>query len=290
MPRIAFNKVRLQPSPISGLATGLHWLLFSLFLVLFAWVLASLWLPATARSLGDWPTALLLILATATTLVSMTRQLPGQNVALVSVLMVLLASGAVTLGALTGIPFGFFSYTANAGPRLLPPLPWSVPLLWLVILLTSRGTARLILRPWRNLPIYGFWLIGLTTLLVLLTDLNLEVYATQVKHYWAWGPTRLPLLWHGVPPSNFLGWTVTTLLILIFVTPALINKKPVTFPPDYQPLAVWFLLNGLFVVGNGLHHLWASAILGATLSPIAVLLALHFTAQASPGRSVSQTR
>lgn len=275
MTRIALNKVRLDPSPVSGLAKGVHGLLFGLFLLQFGWVLAGFWLPPTKSTLGDWPAALLLLLATATTLVSMTRQLPGQNVLLVSFLIVLLAGGAVTLGALTGIPFGFFTFTEHAGPPLFPPLPWSIPLLWLVVLLTSRGTARLILRPWRALPNYGFWLIGLTVLLALIADLNLEVYATQVKHYWAWGPAKIPVHWYGVPVSNFFGWAMTALLIVIFVTPALINKKPVTFPPDHHPLVVWFLLNAVFVFGNGRHHLWTAAMLGAILCPLAALLALN---------------
>jgi hypothetical protein len=30
-----------------------------------------------------------------------------------------------------------------------------------------------------------------------------------------------------------------TVLALAFATPTLINKKPVHFPPDYDPLVIW---------------------------------------------------
>jgi uncharacterized membrane protein len=85
----------------------------------------------------------------------------------------------------------------------------------------------------------------------------LEPFATQVKHFWHWNPTRIRLDWYTAPCVNFLGWAVTTLLILAFVTPALINKKPMKQPPpDHHPLAVWLLLNLLFATGAAVNRLW----------------------------------
>ena len=68
------------------------------------------------------------------------------------------------------------------------------------------------MRPWRKLRVYGYWLMGLTTLLVLIFDLGLEPFATRVSHYWIWGQTKISIDWYGTPLSNFLGWLVTTLL------------------------------------------------------------------------------
>jgi len=62
---------------------------------------------------------------------------------------------------------------------------------------------RLILRPWRKIRSYGFWLIGLTALLTMLFDLAFDPFASRVKHYWLWVPTKFPLTWQGAPLVNF---------------------------------------------------------------------------------------
>jgi len=71
--------------------------------------------------------------------------------------------GAVhALGATMEIPFGPFQFGPEAGPQLFKTLPWAMPLIWVAAILNSRGVVRLILRPWRKIRSYGFWLIGLT--------------------------------------------------------------------------------------------------------------------------------
>jgi len=147
-----------------------------------------------------------------------------------------------------------------------------VPMVWLIALLASRGVARLVLRPWRSSSNYGYWLLGLSVLLVVFLDLGLEPLATQVKHFWKWTPTRIRLDWYTAPCVNFLGWGVTTLLILAFVTPALINKTPRKQPPpDYHPLAVFLLLNLLFVTGAAVTQLWLAVVV-ISLGTVAVTI------------------
>ena len=91
---------------------------------------------------------------------------------------------------------------------------------------------------------------------MVLFELSLEPFATQVQQYWAWHPTKLKLEWYSAPLVNFLGWALTAGLILAFITPAMINKKPVKHRPQYQPLLVWLLVNGLLATSAALHHLW----------------------------------
>jgi uncharacterized membrane protein len=231
-------------------------ILFGAFLLQLALIGVRLFSPMAFFGQGRWPDGILLLLAAAVTLASAARQLPAQNVMLASVIVVLIAGLAHTVGALTGIPFGPCMYTDQIGPQLFSPLPWAMPVLWLVILFTCRGVGRLVLRPWRKTRNYGFWLMGITTGLVVVFDLGLEPFATQVKQLWLWHPTRAFVYWHSAPWVNFLGWGATSLVILAFATPSLINKKPVKQPPDYTPLAMWLLLNGLFLAAFSAHHLW----------------------------------
>jgi uncharacterized membrane protein len=263
MNRVVLKDIELRSNRFSGLAPKVRQVLFGLFLLQFTLVWVRLWLPWPLLGNVRWPDGLLVVLTTATVLASLTRQLPGQNVMLASVIIAFIAGAVQTLGALTAIPFGPFTYTEHIGQQLFYPLPWAVPMVWIAVLLASRGVARLILRPWRKTQNYGFTLIGITTLLVVLLDVGLEPFATNVKHYWFWNPTKLKFDWYTTPWVNFFGWAVTALLILAFATPSLINKKPMPQPrPEYSPLVVWLLLNLLFATGTAVHHLWPAA--GAT--------------------------
>ena len=178
---------------------------------------------------------------------------------LASVIITGIAGLAHTLGGLLAIPFGPYVYSDRFGQMLFHPLPWAMPVIWLVAILTSRGVARLVMRPWRKTTSYGFWVMGITVALVLLFDLGLEPFATRIKHYWSWKPTKAGLYWYDTPWVNFLGWTATAIVILGFATPSLINKKPVKQPADFCPLVIWLLINALFLTGAVANRLWAAA-------------------------------
>lgn len=246
--------------------------LLGLFLVAIAALIAQVFVPLPAPCI--WQTAAL-ILAVASTLTSLTRQLPAQNVLLAAVIIGVISGGIHLLGSITGIPFGPVVYSNQAGPLLFNSLSWIIPFLWIVALLNSRGVARLVMRPWRKLRIYGYWMIGLTTVLTLLLDLGLEPFATRHQHYWLWQPTKLTIDWYGAPLSNFLGWLVTALLALAFATPSLMKKQPGKSGPDYHPLIVWTALNALFIAAAISQHFWPAAVVSAVATlaviPFAIL-------------------
>jgi uncharacterized membrane protein len=246
--------------------------LLGLFLVAIGFLIAQKFVSFPLPVKQPLCDATLLTLAFATTLVSLCGQLPVQNVLLATVIIGFIGGAIHALGSLTGIPFGPVIYTQQGGPRLFNALSWFVPLLWVIAILNSRGVARLILRPWRKLRVYGFWLIGITTLLVLIFDLGLEPFATRVGHYWLWGQTKLAVDWYGTPLSDFLGWIVTTLLILAFTTPSLMKKKPTKSGPDYHPLIVWISLNLLFIAGAVSQHL----LVAASVSAVACVAVIPF--------------
>ncbi len=275
MNRVALNKIQLRANQFPGVGRWIRLCFLGLFILYCALNLIELSLDLNLFSNARWPDGLWLVLAAAATLGSLTAQLPGQNVMLASSIVALMAGAVVSLGAITGIPFGPFSYTSNIGPLLFYPLPWAIPVLWLVLVLNSRGVARLILRPWRKSRTYGFRVIGVTVLLMVFLELCLEPFATAVKHYWVWHPTKLPLAWYGAPLVNFLGWAVSALLILAFVTPSLINKQPVKHPPDYYPLVIWGGVSLVFLAGTLTRHLWLGAAVTLTQLVLVTTFALR---------------
>jgi len=274
MDRVELKHISVRPrTPFAGWALILHrWVLVLFALDLFL-VCARLCWPGWLFHDARWPDGLLVILAVATTIASLSRQVPAQNAVLASILIGFLGAIIQLVGAIAAVPFGPFVYNKESiGSLLLDPLPWPIPLFWVVALLNARGVARLILRKFRYRRNYGFAVMGLTVVLIVLLELNFEPYAVQVKDYWSWKPTKLALTWYSAPLTNFIGWAVSSLLILLFVTPALINKSPVKRPPAFQPLVVWTLLNLLFVVGAALHGLrTASAV---TIASLIVVVAL----------------
>jgi uncharacterized membrane protein len=261
MPRIPFNRIPPTPASSNKAANALRYVLFSLFLLNWLLVWLRLWLCPSLLNGAHWPEGLLSILAVTAVGAALNRQLPLQNVVLVSCLVAFLGGVVSCLGAVTSIPFGPFFYTDQIGQEILPHLPAVVPLLWVTVLLTCRGVVRLILRPWQGHRNYGFYILGLAAVLVVLFDLALDPFAVKTLELWRWAPTQLPLTWYSAPIPNFLGWGVSGLLILAFATPSLINKKPVRFPPNYYPLWIWLLLMALFLTAAAVHHLRAAVVL-----------------------------
>ncbi len=195
----------------------------------------------------------LLVLATITSLASLTKQLPLQNVLLAAAITALIGGIAFSLTAAPTIamPFGPLVFASGAGDKILNLLPWPLPLMCIVIIFSARGVARHILRPWRKTKSYGWWVIGLTAVLVTGFDLAFEPFAVRTQHLWLWQPTKIPAMWQGASPMDPIGWLVMTLLTLAIITPWLIRKQPGSGhqQPDYHPVAVWLGALVLFAVG-----------------------------------------
>jgi uncharacterized membrane protein len=263
---VVFNEIPLESSASAFLARGLRWTLFVLFLVQFCIVMARQLMPAPPFGPAHWPEGVFLVLAAATTLASLGRQLPTQNLMLASLIIAGIGCGAHILTVLTGIPFGPCHFTPAYGPMLFNPVPWPIPFVWLVIILNSREVARLVLRPYRRSNAYGYWVIGITIVLALLMDLVFEPFGVNIMHYWIWGAIRIHLDWYHTPFINFLAWIITSLIILAFATPSLINKRPFRLAPDLRPLIVYVLLLLWFGVGEAHEQLWGAAALGGVVA------------------------
>ena len=249
-----------------------HQLSTFLLAAAFVLVLVKLFVPMDS----GWPEALLVLLATVNTLTALTGQLPLQNVLLAAFGIALIGGGISALGATIGIPFGPLTFGLEAGPAIFKILPWAIPLLWIIVVLNSRGVARLILRPWRKTRIYGFWLIGITATLTMLYDLALDPFAWFIRHYWFWMPTKFPVTWQGAPLVNFLSWGVVSLLMLAFVTPALIRKQPgQKSGPAFHPLAVWLGAILFFAIASAQQGLWMVVIADGIIGLVTAIFAIR---------------
>jgi len=254
-----------------------HRLFTILLLAAYALALARLLWPLDLPGKPGWPMAVLLLVAVVGTIAALAQHLPLQNILFVAAFIGLVGGAAEWLDIKTGIPFGSFTLGKIAGPRpFLHAVPWVMPLMWILAILNSRGVARLVLRPWRKMHSYGFWLIGVTAALTVMFDLAFDPFASRVKHYWLWEPTKLPLTWQGAPLVNFFGWAVVTLIILAFITPMLINKRHhKNRPPDFHPLVVWLGAILLFGIGDASQGLWLAAGVSGILGVIVAVFTIR---------------
>ncbi|MBU6401486.1 MAG: carotenoid biosynthesis protein [Verrucomicrobia bacterium] len=276
-PPFAPDPSRVGPQTPARWPAAQHWHrpVFILFLVWLAVGWVTLALGIDWASDNGWAVALFLVLACATTLVSLARRLPLQNVLAAAGVIAAVAGVIELVSVFTDIPFGPRVYTGKLGSRLFHELPWPMPLLWVVVVINGRGIARLILRPWRKTTFYGFWVIGLTCLLAVGFDLSLEPFATQSQRFWLWHAPKSVPAWGSAPWVNFLAWFVTALAALGFATPWLLNKFPVKQPTDYHPLALWMLLNLLFATGCAQHRIWPALVFNLAFNAAVVIYTLR---------------
>jgi hypothetical protein len=250
---------------VSGLA-------LLMFVVVVLTLVTALQLPGKP----GWAEAVLLCLTATATIISLTERLPIQQVLLAAVVIAGIGGLAHALTTTTAIPFGPMQFL-NVGPKLFGYLAWPMPVIWVIAVLNSRGVARLILRPWRKLRSYGFWLLGITAALTVLFDLALEPFASQVGKFWMWLPTKLPIRWFDAPITNLVGWVVVALLVLAFATPCLINKekRPRVSTPNYHPLIVWLLSMALFGIGAFSSGIWLAGAYAAGIGLLVGTFALR---------------
>ncbi|MEY2407762.1 MAG: hypothetical protein QOF48_432 [Verrucomicrobiota bacterium] len=210
-----------------------------------------------------------------TTLLALALRLPLQNVLMAAISTASLAIGILSIAAVSGSPFGPIVYTDELGERVFNVVPWPLPMLWVVLIINSRGVARLVMRPWRKTNYYGFWVIGIACALITIFALGFEPFAVIAKSYWVWQAAAGTANWFRTPWVSFLGWFLTALAITALSIPWLINKHPVKQPMDYQPLIVWILMNLWPALGNAAHGLWAPFAVMLAANAIAVTAAIR---------------
>lgn len=232
----------------------------SLGLCLCAFVLVGIgyWLVAPALGKAPWAGVALLGLAAASTLISLARRLPWQNVVLGAVLIALSGTAVEVVLISTGRGLGFSPSRQMAEPSFWLPKLWQLPLVWIIALLNCRGVVRLGLRRWRSVASYGFWVLGGTAV-------SATIFILAFAEL---GPVAME--WRAT--TTVLACAVGTLIALVLVTPSLINKKPVSQPADWHPLVIWVGFNLWFVVDAFGQGRWIVA--GLILSEISAVALL----------------
>ncbi|MBM3824283.1 MAG: carotenoid biosynthesis protein [Verrucomicrobia bacterium] len=215
------------------------------------------------------------ILASACTVTGLHRRLPLQQ-ALGAAAWVGGLAWLVELASLRfSIPFGPRAFLGSLGASPPNTVPAVIPCVWIVMVLNARGVARLILRPWRKTTYYGFWVLGLASVLVGLFAVAMEPFASLTKRYWATGGTRVPTSVLGIDGLVFLSRSVVAACLLGFATPWLIHKQPVKQSPDLHPWILWVLIHGLLILDSLRHELWTLAVLAGGMLGFVSLCALR---------------
>lgn len=223
-----------------------------------AWADNWCWFPMTMWAL----TALSL-------LVGIARRLPNQNVVAVTLLGIAGSVMVDFLDSITGIPFGQREFGLGAGVCWgTGPVPILMAPLWITLLLMGRGVARLVLKRCRNLEYYGIWVLLLASILATLQMVLIESVATGLL-WWRWSGV-MGLTWHGTPWVAWVGGWVSNLMILAFLTPWLLNKRPVKQPVDWHPLIVWLLLGFWLAVHQARSGARVELALNGALNVLAV--------------------
>lgn len=210
----------------------------------------------------------------ATSLVGLACRLPAQNVVTAGVIITSISFCLLAFGRQTGIPFGAFDF-ARVGEFRIVGVPLLLPIYWTALAISARGFSRLPLRPWRKTNHYGYWMIGLSLIIVLLVITTAEPLLAQQAHYWVWKTRPGSWTWHGMPWSNWLGCAVGFFAIYLFATPWLINKQPVKQPVDWHPMIIVILLEIYFAAANLQAGNMGAVVLGCCGTTILTIFAIR---------------
>ncbi len=161
-------------------------------------------------------------------------------------LLISTVSGAVeTIGTVTGLPFGDYTYTRNMGPRWFGILPAAIPLAWWVVVAGFTVTIRQMidhLSP-RFLPPQIRLSSGILALLVAgaatALDWVMEPYAWKVMEYWIWTDGFIP--WQNYASWFALAYFLTRTSMLSLIAPK---------PADWRPALVIAIMLIQFILGR----------------------------------------
>ncbi|MGH7999114.1 MAG: gamma-carotene 1'-hydroxylase CruF [Brasilonema sp.] len=159
--------------------------------------------------------------------------------------------GSELLGTSTGFPFGYYSYLSGLGYKIAGLVPFTIPLSWFYVGLSSYLIARAGLRVAQNPSLLRqVGAVGLGAMLFTCWDFALEPAMSQTAlPFWYW---ENPGAFFGTPYQNYAGWFGTSAL---FMTVAGLVWRNTTIKLERSQLRVplvVYLSNFAFAAGLSL--------------------------------------
>lgn len=261
------------PSPV----TASQRLLWSLLGLLGLSLLGALVVIGRGEAAASWHwlEPLVFVLAAVGALATLANRLSPQSAVAVAAFIFLFSAVIELMAARSGFPFGRRTFTEALGAKVLGRFAWTMPCVWVTAIVTSRGLARLLMRPFRRIRRYGLWQLWLTGVLTALFDVGLEPFASTARGYWTWQTATGAWTWHGAPWIGLLGWTASAVIILWFATPWFIAKRLVPQGTDYSPVVLWASVQLYFAAGCALHGVWSGTLAASLLGVGLPVLGLY---------------
>jgi len=190
----------------------------SVGVMLAAWVIAMLSIPAAERLYGEAGlrsgVTAAVILQASTVLLILYYAWGARRTAWTAVVVIVLAWGAEAIGSATGVPFGAYAYTDKLQPQLAR-VPLVVALAWLTMLPSAWAVAYCVTGSTRG-PAFVLLSALAFTVWDLFVDPQMAAWGL-----WAW---EQPSGYFGTPWANYLGWLLVSALMTTLARP---RKLPV---------------------------------------------------------------
>lgn len=193
------------------------------------------------------------------------------------------------LGTSTGFPFGYYSYLSGLGYKIAGLVPFTIPLSWFYLGITSYLLARVILGGSNaSGGAMGFFrhvgAIALGSLLLTSWDFVLDPAMSQTAMpFWYW---HQPGAFFGMPYQNFAGWFGTGVVFMTIATIFWRKRPPQLQPAQLNFPLVVYLGNFAFAMIMSLASgIWIPVSLGIALgvAPAVVCWAMARSAQPDDG-------
>ncbi len=143
----------------------------------------------------------------------------------------IIALGFESFGVATGKIYGSYHYTDTLGPKFLGLVPYLIPLAWFMMMYPALVMAQKLARAsnprgWKMLVTAAIGGLMMTA-----WDLAMDPVMVSAGH-WVWDGGASTQMYFGIPIQNFLGWWVTSVVILL-VFFLITNKfKTGSAPPE----------------------------------------------------------
>lgn len=119
---------------------------------------------------------------------------------------------AELIGTSTGFPFGNYSYLSGLGYKIAGLVPFTIPLSWFYLGLSSYLLARAGFQVLRHTPMWQAGAVSIGALLLTSWDFVLDPAMSQTAMpFWYW---HQPGAFFGMPYQNFAGWLGTGIVFM----------------------------------------------------------------------------